>query len=172
MSKDSENDEDLWDLVTKGIKKLGAKEKISTPLRKKRIRLKPNEIVISLPNIELPSGGGLDRKTEDRVRKGEIKIEARLDLHGLTADSARQALLQFVQQAYASNKRCILVITGKGRIPGAGLFSEGKGIIRKEFPLWLEEANIKALILSVSKAQPKHGGTGAYYIYLRKNRQT
>lgn len=162
MSKDG--DSEIWTIATRDVRKLGAKDKaVARPARK---NLKPKaraESSIIAPAVVVPSGGGIDRKTADRVRKGEIRTEARLDLHGLNIDSARSALLQFIKTSYATEKRCVLVITGKGR-------ASGTGTIRREFPLWLEDSAIKPFILSVSPAQPKDGGTGAFYIYLRKKK--
>jgi len=75
-----------------------------------------------------------------------------------------------VAQNFAANKRMLLVITGKGRAPEQPSHMQRMGAIKREFTLWLEDPAIKACILSSSVAQPKHGGSGAYYIYLRKKR--
>lgn len=162
MSKDHENGDTLWKHVTKDVRKLDAPERSAPEIKRKRIKINPVLVAPALPALKLPSGGGIDRKTEERVRKGQVQIEARLDLHGHTIDMARAELLRFVAQSFALGFRCILVITGKGRL--------GQGVIKREFGLWLEDPSVKAYILSVSQAQPKHGGSGAHYIYLRKNR--
>lgn len=175
MSKDEEIEngnegKSLWKIVTRDIKKLGHKEKASTVPPPARVRVKEHIPIIPLTGLELPKGGGIDRKTEDRVRKGEMQIDARLDLHGHTLGSARQKLLHFVAQSFSSNKRALLVITGKGRAPDTTWHDPGMGAIKREFRLWLEDPSVKPYILSVSEAQPKHGGSGAYYIYLRKRK--
>ena len=168
MSKDHEDEKSLWKIVTKDVRKLGNKEKADAVPKPRRIRVKEHIPVIPMAGLELPSGGGIDRKTEDRVRKGEMSIDARLDLHGYTLTAAREKLLQFVIRSFASHKRNLLVITGKGKAPGESWHVPGKGAINREFKLWLEDPSVKSYILSVAQAQPKHGGSGAYYIYLRK----
>ena len=179
MSKDtekppgnpSETDRDLWQRVTQDIRQLSAADKAVGLRKPSRFTIRNPVPDIAVPKgFELPSGGGIDRKTEDRLRKGEIAIEARLDLHGHTLSAAREKLLRFIAQSFASNKRTLLVITGKGRQPGEAFYSEGKGAIKREFMLWLEDPAIRHCILSSSLAQPRHGGSGAYYIYLRKKK--
>lgn len=170
MSKDHENEEDkiLWKTVTRDVKKLGHKEKADLSSKPKRVQVRDHIPLIPLTDLVIPQGGGIDRKTEDRVRKGEMTIEGRLDLHGHTLSAARDKLLQFVTRSFASNKRTILVITGKGRSSEESWHAPGKGAINREFRLWLEDPSVKPYILSIAQSQPKHGGSGAYYIYLRK----
>lgn len=176
MSKDTENGRELWERVTRDIRKLSAAEKASAVAPKlSRFTIRnPVSDVVMPQGFELPSGGGIDRKTEDRLRKGDIRIESRLDLHGYNLTTAKEKLLQFVAQNFAANKRTLLVITGKGRRQDQSFHAasnlQGMGAIKREFTLWLEDPAIKACILSSSVAQPKHGGSGAYYIYLRKKR--
>src|SRR5690606_22113463 len=59
-------------------------------------------------------GRGLDRRTAERLRRGELPIAARLDLHGMTQEEAHRALVRFLARAQAAGQRCVLVITGKG----------------------------------------------------------
>ena len=162
MSKDRETDEALWEIATRDVKALGTSGRISPDVRRKRIRISSGGSAPIPPALTLPVGGGIDRNTQDRVRKGEMEIEARLDLHGFTINGARIELLRFIGQSYSAHKRCILVITGKGRL--------GDGAIKREFGIWLEDLSVKPYILSFSQAQPRHGGSGAWYIYLRKNK--
>jgi len=100
-----------------------------------------------------------------RFRQGKLPIEARLDLHGMTQKHAHTALLQFVHHAYHQQYRCILVITGKGQRS----YEKG-GVLRQALPKWLKDTGLKRMILSFETAQPKDGGSGAYYILLRRHR--
>jgi len=168
MSKDDENE--LWAFVTKDVKKLTAPDKNVPELRRRRLRLNPFARMSPPPAVTAPQGGGLDRNTEEKVRKGQMAIEARLDLHGRTLDRAREDLLRFVQSSFTQGMRGLLVITGKGRSTRDSWFAPGEGAIKREFPLWLEDPAIKSYILSVSQARNQHGGSGAWYVYLRKNR--
>jgi DNA-nicking Smr family endonuclease len=122
----------------------------------------------SYPN---PSTAGLDRRTAERLRKGQMPIDARLDLHGLRQHEARDALSRFLRLSAASRHRCVLVITGKGTrdFPTAS-DHDAPGVLRRSLPLWLAAPDIAPLILRHSPAKPKDGGSGAYYILLRRDR--
>ncbi len=113
--------------------------------------------------------GGLDRRSADRLRRGMRPIEARLDLHGMTQEAAHRALSRFILAGVADRLRTVLVITGKGaRVdPSDG---SGRGVLRRAVPLWLEEPALAAHILATAPARPQHGGDGALYVLLRRNR--
>ena len=116
------------------------------------------------PVLEAGKPADLDRRTMDRLRKGRLRPEARLDLHGMTADRALAALNAFVADAQASGKRCVLVITGKGSM------KEGGGVIRRELPSWLNAPGNRGHVLGFAGAQPADGGGGAFYILLKRRR--
>jgi DNA-nicking Smr family endonuclease len=105
---------------------------------------------------------GLDRRTAERLRKGEIAIERRIDLHGMTQDDAHAALDRFVRQAWKNGQRMLLVITGKG--------SGGEGVLRRGVPRWLAAGEHAAHVLRIETAQARHGGGGAFYVLLRRQR--
>jgi DNA-nicking Smr family endonuclease len=109
-----------------------------------------------------PPNPGLDRRTAERLRKGEIAIERRIDLHGMTQDDAHAALDRFVRQCWKDGRRMLLVITGKG--------SGGEGVLRRGVPRWLAAGEHAARILKVETAQARHGGGGAFYVLLRRQR--
>ena len=156
----------LWVEVTKDVRKLDADKTVPQGSGEKPLKISIKTPVVTPKPIEGVKSGNknLDRRTESKLRKGEMQIDGRLDLHGHTANAAKERLLVFIQQAIVSNKRCVLVITGKGD------GGRGSGIIRREFRLWLEDARVRTYILSVTEAAVKHGGGGAWYVYLRKNR--
>jgi DNA-nicking Smr family endonuclease len=105
----------------------------------------------------------IDRHTLARIKRGEISVEARLDLHGLTQDAAHRALLRFIAAAATDGVRLALVITGKGR--------SGEGVLRAAVPRWLNEPATRAHILAVTAAPPQLGGGGALCIRLRRVRE-
>ncbi len=114
---------------------------------------------------------GLDKRTAERLDKGRLPIEGRLDLHGMVQSAAHSALTFFIQQAWASDKRCVLVITGKGGRSSRAAFSDTEtGVLRRSVPRWLNEAALRDKVLKFSYAQPKDGGEGALYILLRRRR--
>lgn len=144
------------------------------PVRTPR-RLKPvgssDGPSLTLPETGPPPASGLDRRTEERLRKGRRAPDARLDLHGMTAARAHRVLITFITDARAQGHRCVLVITGKGgpgeREPFA---AAAPGILRREAPIWLSSPPLSRMIVNVSQAHPRHGGGGALYVYLKRIR--
>ncbi len=115
----------------------------------------------------------IDRRTEEKLRKGKMPIEARCDLHGLNQIEAHDLLKKFIHTAVSKGCRCVLVITGKGksRISTKAVIEPEQGILKQKVPQWLHNADIRYYILKSYSAQPKHGGSGALYVYLRRNRR-
>lgn len=106
---------------------------------------------------------GLDARSNQRLRQGRITPDVRLDLHGLSRAQAQLRVHQAVIQAAAQGKRCLLVITGRGRFS-----PEGRSVLRDALPDWLNAPDLRPLILAVRQAAPHHGGAGAVYIYLHR----
>jgi DNA-nicking Smr family endonuclease len=118
------------------------------------------------PPLAAGAMAGLDKRTAQRLRRGQLQIDGRIDLHGMTQAEAHTNLNRFIQGSAARGRRCVLVITGKGLRGGAGT-----GVLRSQLPRWLNEPALRPLILSFAPAQPKDGGGGAFYVYLRKARE-
>ncbi len=113
----------------------------------------------------------MDRKAHKKMTRGKLKPEARLDLHGMTMDRAHTALNGFVLRAHREGKRLVLVITGKGRErDNQGPIPERRGALRHQVPHWLGTPPLAQLVLQVTPAHIRHGGGGAYYVYLRRPR--
>lgn len=107
---------------------------------------------------------GVDVKLLRRLKAGEPRIEARLDLHGRSRDEALAALERFVESARGERRRCVLVIHGRGA------HSRDEGPVLK--PLvwrWLAaSAPAAAAVLAFASARPAEGGDGATRVLLRK----
>ena len=110
---------------------------------------------------------GLDRRTAERLRKGVRAPDARVDLHGMTAERAHRACLRFLGEALGRGDRVVLVITGKGRGDGPG---RGSGVLRHSLPGWLRASPIGQSIVGIYQAHRRHGGEGAFYVYLKRHR--
>lgn len=120
----------------------------------------------------LPRVPRMDRGRFERLRRGRLEPDARLDLHGLTAERAHGALIGFVLAAHARGDRLVLVITGKGREgDGLALAPHRRGILRHSVPHWLAAPPLVTAILDVLPAHNRHGGSGALYVYLRRRRE-
>ena len=112
----------------------------------------------------------MDRRRRDKLRRGKIEPEARLDLHGMTSERAHAALVGFLVDAHARGLRLVLVITGKGRAGADTMVPERHGILRHSLPHWLAAPPLVGRILEVTPAHARHGGSGAFYVYLRRIR--
>lgn len=123
----------------------------------------------------IPPIADFDRKKAKRLRAGRIEIEGRIDLHGMRQDEAHGALVAFLHRAHMRGWRWVLVITGKGK---AAVLSDdepfdmtrerSRGILRRNVPRWLEEPDLRRLVISFTTAAIEHGGEGALYVHLRK----
>ncbi|MCQ0969183.1 Smr/MutS family protein (plasmid) [Paracoccus sp. TK19116] len=109
----------------------------------------------------------MDAKTYRRMAQGKLRPEARLDLHGMTLAEAQPELIHFIHAARARGLRLVLVITGKGR-GDHGPLPTRPGALRHQVPHWLGSAPLAPLVQQVSAAHLRHGGEGAYYVYLRR----
>ncbi len=172
------DDRNLWDFVTRNVRPLlhrpampAAVPPAAKPVEKRpqpaathasdfsmEFGLKPPA---ALPVAEQP---GLDRRSAEKLRKGQMPIEARLDLHGLRQGEAQAQLTRFLTNGYHGGRRCVLVITGKGSRNGEA------GVLRRLVPFWLQMHPLAPMILSHCPAKPKDGGDGAFYILLRRKR--
>jgi DNA-nicking Smr family endonuclease len=111
----------------------------------------------------------MDAKTHGRMTRGKLTPEARIDLHGLTLAEAHPELIHFILNAQSAGLRLVLVITGKGkRGEDHGPIPHRMGALRHQVPQWLRLPPLGQAVLQVSEAHLKHGGSGAYYVYLRR----
>ncbi len=113
----------------------------------------------------------MDNKSFGKMKRGKLKPEARLDLHGMTTAQAHPELVSFILGSQAMGRRLVLVITGKGKDrDDGGPIPTRHGVLRHQVPQWLALPPLRQVILQVTPAHLKHGGHGAYYVYLRRNR--
>ena len=174
----SEQDDDkLWEEVAASVKPLPGKKAHSTPAKEKPPR-KPKVKPVPAPSAEsaphthkhlfpltVGTMAGVDANTAQKLRRGQMPIDARLDLHGLYQDEAHEKLRRFIAGATGMGHRCVLVITGKG-----GVSATTRGVLREMVPRWLNLEDLRPFILCLCYAQPKDGGTGALYVLLRRRR--
>ena len=113
----------------------------------------------------------MDRKAFTRLKRGKSKPEARIDLHGMTAATAHTALIAFLLRAHSDGKRLVLVITGKGKpVEDGDPVPRRTGVLRQQLPHWLEQPPLRQIILQTTTAHQRHGGSGAFYVYLNRRR--
>lgn len=111
----------------------------------------------------------MDAKTHDRMTRGKLAPEARLDLHGMTLTEAHDSLIRFVLSARTRGFRLVLVITGKGKTShDPGPMPHRIGALRHQMPHWLRLPPLAPVVQQFTEAHLRHGGSGAYYVYLRR----
>ncbi len=183
----SDEDRELWRRVSATAKPLrSARPKTPTPIlgaaptKKHEINIEPfvlgsrslaAKTTVAMATTPLEQHTiQMDRRNFERLRKGRLRPEARLDLHGMTADVAHAGLRGFILAAHDAGLRLVLVITGKGRAwpEETGAMPIRKGVLRHSVPHWLAQPVLRARILQVAQAHDKHGGGGALYVYLRR----
>ena len=96
-----------------------------------------------------------------KIKNNKIKIERSLDLHGLTSNTAEINFYNFINTSYIKKLRLLLVITGKGQ--------NGEGVLKQNILKWINNKEVNQYILYYDEALNKDGGSGAYYIFLKKN---
>lgn len=177
-----EDDHALWQAVTKTVKPLkkrpplpptlspeAVQEANAKPTPLKRVVVRPSALPsppvppAALPQLEHGSQPGLDKATAKRLRRGQVQIEGRIDLHGMVQDEARPALERFIENAWYEGKREVLVITGKGTRADGSI-----GVLRQAVPRWLNEAPNRLRITAFTHAAAKDGGEGALYVRIKR----
>jgi DNA-nicking Smr family endonuclease len=126
-----------------------------------------------------PALADFDARKAKKIGSGRVRIEARLDLHGMRQDDALGRLRAFLVDCHARHLKTVLVITGKGRdfddvsVPYADTLDRSpRGVLRRNLPRWLAEPDLRAIVVGYISAAQQHGGDGAFYIELRRNRSS
>jgi DNA-nicking Smr family endonuclease len=113
---------------------------------------------------QLPRLAPIERKLKQRLSRGQVEVDAAIDLHGLTQQEAYSALHRFLHRAQAGGAKLVLVVTGKGSSDEYG----GIGVLRRSVPHWLRASDWRSLIVGFEEASRPHGGAGALYVRLRR----
>jgi DNA-nicking Smr family endonuclease len=116
-----------------------------------------------------------DRQKVRQIRSGQVDIEARIDLHGMRQDEAHVALSRFLHRCQNKGQRWVLVITGKGKLTDSDPHApfdltqqRERGVLKRNVPRWLDEPDLRHIVVSYTTAAIQHGGEGALYIHLRR----
>ncbi len=127
----------------------------------------------ALPTLAKPAApplAPLERRLRTQLRRGQQPVEAVIDLHGMRQDEAHHALRAFLRREQARGCKLALVVTGKGAA-GDAVFGEERGVLKRSVPHWLRLPDLRPLVVGFEEAQPRHGGSGALYIRLRRSRE-
>jgi DNA-nicking Smr family endonuclease len=179
----------LWEDVARTIKPLHKPKVKKKAVAKSEAFARPSKPTPASKPIARPPAArhdpppltGLDRRSGRRMMRGQVEIEARIDLHGTGIERSHERLLNFLANARAQGLRMVLVITGKGASPftqhtlhGADHYHapERQGRLRRLAPEWFHERQFREHIAGFQPAHPRHGGGGAFYVKLRKKERT
>lgn len=165
-----EEDRVLWSLVARTARPLKGTVPVPVPEKPPEpgmAAMEPAKPAVQ-PLVQKPKNlrvsHVLDEPTLEKLSKGRLPIEGRVDLHGMTQEEAYVLLYSFLQRAHAGGGRYVLVITGKGSSSG------GDGVLRRAVPAWLSTPAFRMLVSSHDHAARQHGGSGALYVRLRRTR--
>ena len=175
-------DSALWDEVKQAVVPL--KPGYGKVPRSAAAPVKPGDAArsqrpMTAPAAEPPALTGLDRRTSQKLTRGLIAYEAKLDLHGTSAERAREQLQRFLFEARIRGNRLVLVVTGKGASPYARHTLHGdshyhvperQGRLRRLVSDWFHEPEFRQHVSGFQPAHPRHGGGGAFYVRLRRRR--
>lgn len=128
-------------------------------------RPRPQTVRPSVPELS-PDGRQFDRDVSRALSRRKLAPEATIDLHGMTLAAAERAVTRFLDRASSQDLRVVLVVTGKGLREEGGRTIDGR--IRGEFVGWLNRGDNRERVRAVRAAHAHHGGTGAFYLLLRR----
>ena len=186
----SEEERELWALVTREVMPLKSRRRRKAPAPPAPAATEvaeepapPAATVKPQPPIPAPRPPApkpppltplavIDRHERRRIIRGTKTIDGRIDLHGMRQAEAHGALRGFLHRAQAHGYSMVLIITGKGA-PGEGLpgFGDERGILRRVVPQWLRLPDLRPLVVGFEEAHQGHGGGGALYVRLRRQRR-
>ena len=161
----------LWSTITRSIAPLKGRKRAEDAAEiapaETRSTARPAASPAATPprRTTPPPLAPIDRRTKQRLARGATEIGGRLDLHGLTQAEAHAALARFLHGAQARDVKVVLVITGKGGSDG-----EGRGVLKRQVPMWLEGPELRSLVIGYDNAGIGHGGAGALYVRVRRGR--
>jgi DNA-nicking Smr family endonuclease len=186
-------DHGLWDDVRRTIKPLRvlAKPKQAETVQTPSARIPIITHVLPIQQVQKlvtaarksnapPPLAAFDRRTAQKLSRGQSEPDGRIDLHGETVETARVRLYHYLENQRLQGSRMVLVITGKGASPFARHTLHGmthfhtperEGRLRREVPMWLNEHHFRIHVVGFQPAHPRHGGGGAFYVRLRRSSQ-
>jgi DNA-nicking Smr family endonuclease len=179
----SEEERTLWGRVTRSIAPLRRRPLLIEPGEPAALPVKRNPFSSTRPQgatrhlapaakplpQATPHLEPLERRHRQRLARGILPLDARIDLHGRTQSEAHSALLSFVRRAQADGARFVLVITGKGG-PRVDAFSGERGVLRRQVPQWLKLPELRPYVVGFEEAHVGHGGGGALYVQVKRAR--
>lgn len=189
----SQEERDLWDRVAEratplDTARLRDPQLIQPPLKsqarmdapflppfslgQKANHARPHDVLPTVSKRLSKAPVNMDAKSFAKMKRGKIAPEGRIDLHGMVMAEAHPRLQRFIMDSHAMGRRLVLVITGKGKDRDeGGPIPTRRGVLRHQVPQWLALPPLNMVVMQVVPAHLRHGGDGAYYVYLRRDRK-
>jgi DNA-nicking Smr family endonuclease len=123
-----------------------------------------DEVVVQAAPGQKKTHHPLEKPVKRKLAKGHLQLEARIDLHGLVQSEAHMMLHNFLLRAHERGLRHVLIITGKGTSMGSD------GALKRAVPMWFSLPEFRYLISSYEPAARGHGGDGALYVRLARQK--
>ncbi|MDH7797989.1 MULTISPECIES: Smr/MutS family protein [unclassified Beijerinckia] len=181
---------ELWKIVTRHVNPLRRRkraaealpveeppQKETKPANKPVKQAKPMKVsAVAKPVVAPPVAkpallplAPVERRTRQRLSRGQIEVDARIDLHGMRQATAHVQLIGFLHRAQAAGGRVVIVVTGKGstRVADDAMPFREAGVLRRAVPQWLSAPELRTVVLGFEEASARHGGSGALYVRLR-----
>ena len=111
----------------------------------------------------------IDKNLLKNIKKGRMKINAVLDLHGKKVKESKSKVFYFIKNNFEANNRLVLIITGKGKRLGVEEGWRGDGVLKKLLPDWLNSISLSKYIVWFDIAPKDQGGEGALLVYIKKS---
>ena len=150
--------------------------KVNYKSGKKNIVKKPEVITPNVNTLIKNSEFSLEKiDLKKGIKKGSFHIDKKIDFHGMSLLESEVQFNNTIIESYNSGQRCLLFVTGKGLFKSKNYEESYEpklyhGIIRTAFVEWARSKKFSKYILSFEQASIEHGGDGAFYVYLRKNK--
>jgi DNA-nicking Smr family endonuclease len=163
----------LWAHVAASVKPFPGRKMPRLPaLPEPAVEVKPAGLFATLDTAPLATTRlkplvPLERRMRQRVSRGQAPIQGIIDLHGMRQDEAHRALLNFISRKHHEGATVVIVVTGKGGVTT----DRERGVLKRMVPHWLADPGMRRCVLGYEEAAQHHGGGGALYVRLRRNRE-
>ena len=180
----NKDDNNIFLKYLEGVKPLKKNNKVIKPIPKliksnnprvKTKEIKNDETYEKIINVATQQKTIIQKSNiNKKLKKNKIPIDRKIDFHGCSLDEAKKIFFNTINDCFLKNFRCILFITGKGSVKKENDYSQETklyyGKIRGNFISWTTHNAVQSKILNVQQANIKSGGDGAFFVYLRKNK--
>lgn len=165
-----------WEIFKEKVQPIKASGKVKYEKKKSAVNFVPKkeEVKEGFKKLNLEEQSEevrqIDKNVLKKIKRGNLKVEDTLDLHGYTLEESKEKVVRFIEKNYENKKRFLLIITGKGRRLSVSSGWRGEGRLKENIPGLLSSVYLSKYILWFEKATSSKGGDGAIMVYLKKSK--